>query len=204
MITFTPPIDSHLTPARRTDRGFTLAEIMVAAAISTLVLVGVMGAFIFIGRAGFSTSGYSELEAQMRRGLDTFANDARMARGITWNNAQSITLALPTAGNGQTLVTYAYDSSTSGATPRCFYRLLGDANSPATRRVLVRDVNPDFSFSRFKLEQNGVTDNTASNDLETKLIQINLRAAKTGVTVGSTSQGSRSARYLLRNKRVTN
>ncbi len=177
---------------------------MIAAGISTMVLAGVLSAFIFIGRAGFSSSGYSEMEAQLRRGLDTFANDARMANGISWNNAQSITLSLPTAGNGSSLVTYAFDSSNSGSTAQCFYRLVGDASSTATRRVLVRNVDPDFSFSRYKLEQNGVTDNAAANDLETKLIQINLRAVQSGVTVAAATQTNRSARYLLRNKRVTN
>jgi len=195
----TPRIDS-----RRGRAGFTLVEVMIAAGISTLVLAGVLSAFLFIGRAGFSSSGYSEMEAQLRRGLDTFANDARMAQNITWNSAQSITLYLPTDGSGSRLVTYAYDSSSTGETAGCFYRVVGPANSAQPRRVLVRNVASDFSFNRYKLDINGVTDNVAANDLETKLIQINLTASRTAHTVGTTSQTSRSARYLLRNKRVTN
>lgn len=199
MTTSTPRTE----PARR-RRGFTLVEVMVAAALSTVVLAGVLSAFLFIGRTGFSSSGYSEMEAEVRRGLDTFATDARMASDIHWNSAQSVTLSLPTATNATQLVTYAYDATPGGTTAQCFYRLAGAADSTAPRRVLVRHVASDFSFSRYKLEQDGVTDNAAANDLETKLVQINLRVTRTAVTAGPTSQASRSARYLLRNKRVTN
>lgn len=183
--------------------GFTLTEVLIAAALSSLIMAGVLSAFLFIGRTGFSASGYSEMESQLRRALDTFARDARMAGGITWHDAQSITLSVPTAG-GMQPVTYAYDGGATGPTAGCFYRLEGNPGSAAPRRVLVREVAPDFSFSRFKLEQDGVTDNTAVNDLETKLVQVNLRSTRHAATVGATGQQTRSARFLLRNKRVTN
>lgn len=204
MTIYTLRTNPTLGLARRSRAGFSLVEVMIASGISTMVLAGVLSAFLFIGRAGFSSSGYSEMEAQLRRGLDTFARDASMANGITWNGAQSVTLSMPTAGSGSSLVTYAYDSSGTGATAGCFYRVAGNAASTASRRVLVRDVASDFSFARYKLQQNGVTDNAAANDLETKLIQVNLRVVKSAVTVASTSQSTRSARYLLRNKRVSN
>ncbi len=183
--------------------GFSLVEVMVAAALSTLMLTAILGAFNFIGRSGFRASSYSQIEAQIRRGLDTFSNDARMASDIQWNSAQSITLSLPTSSGSQ-IVTYAYDASTSGDTAQCFYRMSGSPGSGNARQILVRDLDSSFSFSRFKLEQNGVTDNSATNDLETKLIQISLKMAQTAITAGQSSQSSKSARYLLRNKRVSN
>jgi len=179
-------------------------EVMTAAALSTMIMGGILSAFVFIGRSGFRASSYSEIESQIRRGLDTFANDARMAQDIVWNNAQSITLSLPTAGNGAQLVTYAFDPANSGETAQCFYRMPGMAGSGNSRQVLVTTVDPSFSFSRYKLEQNGVTDNSAVNDLETKLVQINLKVSRIGQTTGASTQTSRSARYLLRNKRVSN
>ena len=201
MITSTPPIDAH--PPRSGRRGFTLTEVLVSAALSSLIMAGVLSAFLFIGRTGFSASSYSEMESQLRRALDTFAQDARMAGGITWNHGQSITLSVPTAGGMQS-VTYAYDNGATGPTAGWFYRLPGGPDSTAPRRVLVRDVASDFNFTRYKLEQDGVTDNVALNDLETKLVQVNLRAARTAVTAATTSQTGRSARFVLRNKRVTN
>jgi len=101
-------------------------------------------------------------------------------------------------------VTSAYDSAETGATAQGFYRMAGVPGSGNPRRILVATVDPSFSFSRYKLEQSGVTDNSASNDLETKLIQINLKVSRTGQTTGDSTQTSRSARYLLRNKRVSN
>ncbi len=100
-------------------------------------------------------------------------------------------------------MTYAYDPLSVGATARTFYRVIGDAASPLPREALVRGVATDFTFQRFKLEQNGVIANAAANDLETKLVQVSLRPVRTGVTAVASSQRTLSARYLLRNKRVS-
>jgi Tfp pilus assembly protein PilV len=182
-------------PARRaSEGGFTLSEVLIASSLATLVLAGVLSAFLFLARTSFRSSGYSEMDAEVRRGLDAFARDTRSATEVRWNSAQSITLTV----NGAP-VTYAYDNDTASGTYRSFYRLAGEA-----RTVLVREVTPDFAFRRYKLEQPGVSDNTAGNDSETKLLQLSLRAARTsGATVGAT-QAAVSARYLLRNKRVAN
>lgn len=177
---------------------------MISAALSTLVLTGVLSAFLMIGRTGFIASSYSELEDQTRRALETFGNDVRKATNITWNSSQSITLSLATATNANTVVTYAYDASTGSRTSGCFYRLVGNASSTLPRLVLVRNVASDFAFQRFKLEQSGQTDNTATSDLETKQIQITLRALRSRATTTVASQSALSARYILRNKRVAN
>jgi len=201
MTTSTPPTETAAQTRR--PHAFTLVEVMVAAALASLVLAGVMSAFLFIGRTSFTTGNYSEMEAQTRRALDRFAGDVRMATGIRWNSRQSLTLTLPTAGNATTQVTYAYDPLSVGVTARTFYRVSGDATSTLPREALVRGVATDFSFQRFKLEQNGVTANAAANDLETKLVQVSLRPVRTGVTTVAGSQHVLSARYLLRNKRVS-
>jgi hypothetical protein len=184
-------------PKRLREGGFTLVEVLIAATLSTFVLAGVLSAFLFLARTSFRSSGYSEMEAEMRRGLDTFARDTRNATDVRWNSAQSITLTV----NGRP-VTYAYDVSATSATARSFYRLEGDAASTLDRAVLVRGVSPDFSFQRFKLTQPGVTENAANNDRETKLLSLTLRAARTSVATAGASNSAVSARYMLRNKRV--
>lgn len=194
----TPPTDPRRRPAPA--RAFTLAEVMVSATLATLVLAGVMSAFLFIGRTGFNAGNYSEMEAQTRRALDRFATDARRATGIAWQSSRQLTFTLPTAGTGTTQVTYAYDPQATGATARSFYRVTGGA---AGTEILVRGVEPDFAFQRFKLAADGTTAGAAANDLETKLVQVTLRPARTGVTAVATRQSTLSARYLLRNKRVS-
>jgi hypothetical protein len=177
--------------------------VVIASTLSVFVLAGVLSAFLFIGRTSFAASSYSELEAEARRGLEVFAEDVRMARDLRWNNPQSLTLLLPAGEAGPRTITYAYDSDTDSPTYRCFYRVVGEADSPEPRRALIRNLAPDFSFKRYKLEQPGVIDNTAGNDLETKQIQLTLRAIRSGSTVAATTNSVVSARYVLRNKKVS-
>ena len=206
MTTFTHPIDfpriRSSTTASGRDRGFTLSEVIIAATLSVFVLAGVLSAFLFIGRTSFAASSYSELESEARRGLEVFAEDVRMANDIRWNSPQSVTLMIE-GGAGPTPVTYAYDGDAESPTYRSFYRMDGEADSLAPRRELIRNLAPDFSFRRYKLEQPGVIDNTAGNDLETKQIQLTLRAIRSGATVAATTNSVVSARYVLRNKRVS-
>lgn len=182
--------------------GFTLSEVLIAATLSVFVLAGVLSAFLFIGRSSFAASSYSELESEARRGLEAFAEDVRMAEDVHWTSPQSLTLMLRKA-EGPLKITYAYDSELGSPTYRSFYRVEGDAGSEAPRRELIRNLAPDFSFKRYKLEQPGVIDNTAGNDLETKQIQLTLRAIRSGSTVAATTNSVVSARYVLRNKRVS-
>jgi hypothetical protein len=185
------------TPRTRPAAAFTLVEVLIAASLSAFVLAGVLSAFLFLARTSFRSSGYSEMEAEVRRGLDTFARDTRNATEVRWNHAQSVTLTV----SGQP-VTYAYDTDAASGTYRSFYREEGNAGQPRT--VLVHGVTPDFAFRRYKLEQPGVADNSAGNDSETKLLQVTLRAARTHVATTGASHSAISARYLLRNKRVAN
>ena len=42
-------------------------EVLIAATLSTFVLAGVLSAFLFLARTSFRSSGYSEMEAEIRR-----------------------------------------------------------------------------------------------------------------------------------------
>jgi Tfp pilus assembly protein PilW len=202
----TPHIDISASrqAKRRQQAGFTLAEIMVSTGLSGLILAGILSTFLMIGRTGYAAGNYSEMEVQTRRALEIFGNDAREATNIRWNDPQSITLFVPAAGSSTTAVTYAYDNVSTSETFGAFYRTPGEPSAGLPRTVLVREVAPDFSFQRFKLEQAGVSDNTAANDLETKQIQVTMRARRARVTTVTATQASMSARYILRNKRVSN
>ncbi len=189
------------TPARSGFRraAFTLVEVMVSAGLSGFILAGVLSSFVMLGRSGYNAASYSTMEAEARRALETFSEEARLAKNIVWTSANSITLTV-VSNAGNYTVTYAYDSATTGTTSKCFYRLLGSASSTATRLILVRNVT-DFAFRRYKVV-NGV-DYTAANDLETKQIQITLRSTQTGVTTVAATNAVLSARIVLRNKPVS-
>ena len=177
---------------------------MVSATISTIVLAGILSAFLMIGRTGYAAGNYSEMDAQTRRALEIFGADARKAADVRWHDAQTLTLYVSTESAATAAVTYGYDTVTSSPTYRTFYRVQGDSASAEPRLALVRNVSTDFAFARFKLEQPGVSDNSAGNDLETKQLQVTLRTARTGATTPIATQSAISARYILRNKRVSN
>ena len=203
MTTSTPRTEARppglLISPRGRAGGFTLVEVIIATTLGSFVLAGVLSAFLFLAKTSFRSSGYSEVDAQLRRGLDTFARDARSATDVRWNSAQSVTLTV----NGQP-VTYAYDATPASATYQSFYRVAGDATSTSPRTALIRGVATDFAFRRYKLEQSGVSDNAAQNDSETKLLQLSLRASRTNVATVGAGNSAVSARFMLRNKRVAN
>ena len=176
---------------------------MVAATLSLIVLAGVLSAFVMIGRSGYLASAYSELENETRRGLQVFGDDARKAADIRWHSAQHITLYLPSSTNATIPVNYAYDGDRTSRTFGCFYRQLGERGSEQPRLVLIRQVASDVTVQRCKLEV-ASGENTAASDLETKQLQVTLRATRAGATTVAANQSALSARYILRNKRVSN
>jgi hypothetical protein len=171
---------------------------MVATSLSGIVMAGVLSTFVLMGQNGYNASNYSMMEAESRRALEIFAQEARMADNIQWHNPSSVTLSV-VQDTGTYLVTYTYDDTTTAPTAHTFYRRLGSVSSSAEPQILVRKVT-DFAFRRYKVV-NG-TDFSATNDLETKQIQITLRIVRTGATTVEASNAVLSARVVLRNKRV--
>lgn len=200
-------ISTHRTDRTRTDsrsspRGtsaFTLPEVLIASTLSLVVLGGVLSAFLFFGRTGLATSYYQTMEAELRRGLEIFSEDVRMATDIRWSNAWLITLSVPGSDGTVQPVAYAFEPAHDGARTGNLYRIHEDGR----RELLVQEVSSDFAFQRYKLEQPGNADNTASSDLETKQLQINLRTQRVTVGGPASTQAAISARYILRNKHVS-
>ena len=59
-----------ITSSKRSSRGFTLVEVMVASTLGTLVLAGILTTFLMLGRSGANVANYSIMEAESRRGLE--------------------------------------------------------------------------------------------------------------------------------------
>jgi Tfp pilus assembly protein PilW len=176
-------------------RGFTLAEVIIGATLSTVVLAGVLSAFLMLGRSGVNAANYSMSESEIRRAIEDFSQDIRMASNVTWNSAQSITLTVPNNyTSNSNLVTYAYDSAPSGATSLCFYRMPGDSSSTAAKTIYVRNVS-SCTFARYNR-----LDAAATSDNETKRIQVTLNVRRTGFTLVAANTSLVSASYTLRNK----
>jgi len=187
---------SPSAPESSLRRGFTLVELMISAALSGFLLLAVLTSFLFLGRTGANMQNYTDMEIQARRAIETFAEDVRMAKDATWNSNTSLTLTVVTSSGTTDTRTYNYD-----ATAGTFSRTAGTST-----RTLVTGI-ATFSFTAYKI-------NTATIDLTdssilstagglTKQIQISLRAVRNTRTVADATNSVISARFILRNKRVT-
>src|SRR5215217_8104829 len=88
---------TRINPGRRTSwrcclrqpansvAGFTLVELQIGAVLGTMVLAGVVSSFLMLGRTSIGAVNYSVAESELRRGIEEFSRDVRMAKTIRWN-----------------------------------------------------------------------------------------------------------------------
>jgi hypothetical protein len=170
---------------------------MIGAALSSFILAGVLTAFLFLGRSGANIQNYSEMETQARRALEQFAQDTRQASAITWLSTESVELLVD--GNR---VTYTYAAGR-------FTRTLVVATTPPTTTTLtILSGISSFSFKAYSITGDsingiGTTTSLASASKSTKQLQISLQASRSSKTVSTATNTVLSARFILRNKRVT-
>ena len=176
----------------RRQSGFTLVEVLISSGLSAFILTGVMTCFLFLGRSGANIQNYTDMESQSRRGLEQFAQDVRQASAITWNSASDITLTVDSAS-----IRWAYNSGTGTLTR---------ATSSATRDMITGITS--FSYKAYSIAGAAINDFSSASALTTagqttKQIQISLEATRNTRTVARATNLVLSARYILRNKRVT-
>lgn len=184
-----------LSPIRKPARarGFTLVEVMVGATLSAFILAGVMSTFLFLGRSGANVQNYNDMESQARTALEFFAMDTRQASAITWNSDQEIYLTVNSVN-----IFYYYDDTT-----KTFYRKVTASGTP---RALVTGVT-SFAYKAYSITGATLPLDTSAElttaTKSTKQLQISLEAARSNQTVVDATNTVLSARFILRNKRVT-
>lgn len=185
-------ITGHSRKGRRLSRrdGFTLVETMVAMSLGLLVGGTIFSALIFMGKSTLGIANYSDMNTESRLGLERFGRDVRSASDVLDGfNATSFTLRIPRPdGSGDDLVTYEHRPDDPGAP---LVRVEG-----TDEQVLMNNVE-ELEFRYFNL-QGGA----AAVRIEVKQIQLSLRMVRRAITIDNTEQVV-SARYILRNKRVS-
>lgn len=184
-------ITTTLPRLRSRDRraaaaGFTLVEVLIASGLAAFILTAILTTFLFLGRSGANIQNYTDMESQARRALETFAQDVRQASSVSWSNATTVTLVVDAAN-----ITYSYSGNT-------FSRTTG-----AGTTALVTGITT-FSFKAYNI--NGTELNlgdVAAASKATKQLQISLEASRATRTVATATNLVLSARFILRNKRVT-
>ena len=178
-------------------RGFTLVELMVAAALGAMVLAGVLTTNLQLMRSGTRVTQYAEMSAQVRRGLEQLEVDVKSASDLTWNSSSDITLTVPTSSGSTRQVTYAWTSATQS-----FFLVPGASSAATTGRVyLVRgipalsDGSAGVTFARYDRDGNTVT-----TPLATKRLQVSLNVVRTSSQAANSTETAVSAIFILRNK----
>src|ERR1043165_2396061 len=96
MASMTTSFANALGPrAARRRTGFTLVEVMICAAIGTVILAGVLSTFVFLVRSATGLYNYTGMEMEARRGLERFSEDTRMANAINWTDNTRVALTVP-------------------------------------------------------------------------------------------------------------
>ncbi len=172
----------------RSGRGraaFTLVEMMVSAALASMVLAAVLTTFVFFCRSGVRMAHYSDMERQSRSVLQRFGQDAREAKAVTWVDASTVRFTTDVG-----VVTYGYDASLKRFT-----------RTPASgsASVLVSGVS-GFRFTAYNVSGAALTITDASASANTKMVQVDIDLSRNTASLPNVSAQAVSARYVLRNK----
>jgi prepilin-type N-terminal cleavage/methylation domain-containing protein len=175
--------------SRRRKAGFTLTEILIAIVIGSMVMGAVMSSFVFIAKSCVSLNDYSVLDQESRTAVETFSREVRASSDISGFSTSGLTLTVPNGAGSTYTVTYTYVPA-----DRAFYRAYGTADEEA----LLTGVEA-LTLRRFNLLHNA-----ASNDLETKQIQLDARTVRSGGGKFRATNNVISARFIMRNKVASN
>jgi len=94
----------------RSERAFTLVEMMIAAGLATIVLAMVMSVYLFGLRSFAAMDNYTQLCGKSRQALDLMSRDIRQATNVLSINASLPTRSL-TLGTYAGTITYTWDSA---------------------------------------------------------------------------------------------
>lgn len=184
----------------RTSGGFTLVELLIAAALAGFAMTALLSSSLFLARNFTRLANYQALENEGRRALAYLQADLELAEAVkpgTNPTAAGVTLVLP-AGE----VTYAYDSGTQrlrrqadfGASPDI--SLLSGASCRCT----------EFSFDFFT-GSNGAPEDQLSPgtfvpySIKQVRVRFSLQTPAEAASETRMTYAAVSARMNLRNKR---
>lgn len=171
---------------RRSARGFTLVELMVASGLSLVLLAAVLSTFLFLVRGGLRMAFYRDMETQSRLVMQQFGADARQATQIVWNNANSLTFTV----EGEP-VTYAYNAVD---------HTLSRTRTGRPAQVLASGVAA-FAFTAYDYSSTALSIGapSASTNAATKIVQLDIDMSRSRSDVRASHQII-STRYMLRGK----
>ena len=97
----------------RTKRGFTLTEMMIAAAITVVTISLTMSSFMTLTKAATSSASYTHLHGELRHAMDMIERDLRAGVNVIWAPGPSngIGLEIKTAAGNERVYYYRQDTT---------------------------------------------------------------------------------------------
>lgn len=104
-----------MSPASKSAAGFTLVELLIGMSLALMIMGAVLASYTYMGRGLYRLVNQQTLQAQGRTALAYFAQDVRMASGLTDTgnlSATRVSLTIPTRA-GTNTITYYYNNTPS-------------------------------------------------------------------------------------------
>jgi Tfp pilus assembly protein PilW len=155
-----------VSPASKSTVGFTLVELLIGMSLALMIMGAVLSSYTYMGRGLYRLVNQQTLQAQGRNALAYFAQDVRMASGLTDTgnlSATRVSLTIP-AGTATNTITYYYNNTPNPSSPvsvngtnvtfpaNSFTRCVYNGSTLTTRTLLtLRNINDTTVATRSDL-----------------------------------------------------
>jgi prepilin-type N-terminal cleavage/methylation domain-containing protein len=173
--------------------GFTLVELLMGLALSSMLLAAILSSYLFLGRSLTRLALQQELERQSRGTLVRLAADLRLTQSVTSATDTALALTVP-AGT----VTYTYNGSTK--------TLTRTASFGASPTLVLLTGCTAFDFNYFTTADGAPTDQLTP----AVFVPLSIKQVEAGFTLaaGTANAGTAtklqaaSGRIILRNRQL--
>jgi len=178
------------TGQRRGHGGFTLVELMVAAALGSLVLIAVLSLGFYTARSFAALTNYVDLDNHSRNALDVITSEIRQADRLVAGNETSLVFQHTNPATGAAYnVSYVYSP-----VARTLTRVEG-----SSRRTMLEECN----FLRFRIFQRNPIGGTydqypTANPGTCKLVQMSWICSRDILGTRANTESVQSAKVVIR------
>lgn len=178
--------------------GFTLVELIMATAISGIILASMVGTFLTFAVGVQSIGAYTQMSKSSRTVLEYFARDVRSAEDVRQVTESSLTIVAPSSGfyTGSE-VTYDYDPDA-----KVLFRIERDAAANEISNQILLEGVEAFIFSYFDPLGKRLSAKSPSILLSVKSVQVDAELLRE-VSRSDATDYIISARFMMRNRPVT-
>ena len=186
---------------RKNSSGFTLVEMMIAAAVGSVVLTVAFSLWMFSARSFAALGNYTDLDSKSRNALDAMLRDIRNATGVGsfQRNGSNNWINLTYAELPGVTITYSWSSSSR--------KLVRQTTGQPDRTYLTECDLWDFhTYQRYPLTNGAylffpATNSSGSYDPGIcKLVDVTWKCSRTILGKKVNTESVQTAQVVLRNK----